>query len=519
MDLRQRLVIATDRLLTASLMATVGGTALAFGGRVWWAPPVVGALCLIVVLLGLARAWLDGAVTVLKSPLTALGVFALGLALAQLAPLPGKASARISPGSRSAYAVGLLPNRARGLDPTVELPAEPEIRSPVSLDRPATLRWLAGATACLGVFWAVGLYADRLKHLYVIWGSVVAAFYLNTALALVQVACGANGLFGFIAPGKKVWAPNWDDLLSGPGTSVLRVAGSARAGHPEWALAVADRPFLIGTQMGGPGAYLALASIGLPLALALTLQLLAPRGSREPLRTRLAEAGQGSLVVLLFGMLLASAVLVGLLAGPIYSLAFALALLLVGIPGAWSSGLRWSAVSLTLLAVLALGGGAAGGDLWSRSTTMPPPVSPEDPRAAARVWADALPILRDFPVLGTGLGTFSSVFPFYKTEDGTPTTAMSSLLQWWVESGAVGLGLLAVGALWCLVKLPRAVRRVGSADRSLAYGLIGAASGFTLFSAVHWTVELASVALAASAVGGAVDRWLAGGTDLFVERG
>jgi O-antigen ligase len=95
---------------------------------------------------------------------------------------------------------------------------------------------------------------------------------------------------------------------------------------------------------------------------------------------------------------------------------------------------------------------------------------------------------------------------------------MSSLLQWWVESGFVGLGLLGAGLLWCLARLPGALRRVGSADRALAYGLIGAAAGFTVFSAVHWTVELASVALAASALAGAGNRWLAGGTDLFVER-
>ena len=51
--------------------------------------------------------------------------------------------------------------------------------------------------------------------------------------------------------------------------------------------------------MGGAGAYLALGTLGMPLALAVTLQLLAPRGSREALWTRLGESGQGSLVVLL----------------------------------------------------------------------------------------------------------------------------------------------------------------------------------------------------------------------------
>jgi hypothetical protein len=520
MDLRLRLATLTDRLIALVLVSLLTGTTAAFGGRVWWAPLAVGALCLALVLLGLTRALLAGSVRVLKSPLTALGVLALGLAAVQLVPLPGRVSARLSPASRAAYGLGLLPDRVRTIDPTVELPDGPSIRSPVSVDRAATVRWLAGASACLGVFWVVGQYADRLGHLYVVWGGVIAAFFLNTAVAAVQLACGSRRLFGFIEPGgARAWAPNWDDLLAAPGASVLRAAGASRPGHPDWALAVADRPEVIGTQMGGPGAYLALGSIGLPLALALTLQLLAPRGSRESLGARLGQSGQGSLVVLLYGLLLVSSVVVGLLAGPAYGLAIGAALVVVGLPGAWPSGLRWSAVGLTLLAVSALGGGAALGEVWARSEVEPRPVAPEDARAAARVWADALPITHDFPVLGTGLGTFSTVYPFYKTGDRTATTAMSSLLQWWVESGYVGLGLLAVGALWCLARLPGAVRGVGSADRCLAYGLIGAALGFTLFAVVHWSVELASVALAASAVGGAWNRWLAGGTDLFVERG
>ena len=40
----------------------------------------------------------------------------------------------------------------------------------------------------------------------------------------------------------------------------------------------------IGGLIGGPGAYLALASLALPLALGMALQCLAPRGSREPLQ-------------------------------------------------------------------------------------------------------------------------------------------------------------------------------------------------------------------------------------------
>ncbi len=96
---------------------------------------------------------------------------------------------------------------------------------------------------------------------------------------------------------------------------------------------------------------------------------------------------------------------------------------------------------------------------------------------------------------------------------------MSSLLQWAAESGVIGLTLLAIAALWVFYRLPGVVKRVGSADRTLAYGLIGAAISFSLWSIVHWAVELPAIAISASALGGTWNRWLAGGTDLFVDRG
>jgi hypothetical protein len=92
------------------------------------------------------------------------------------------------------------------------------------------------------------------------------------------------------------------------------------------------------------------------------------------------------------------------------------------------------------------------------------------------------------------------------------------LLQWLAEAGLAGLVLLLSGAVWFGWRLRRAVLRVGTADRTLAYALVGTAVCFVFFSALHWTIELTCVALAASAVGGTFDRWLAGGTDLFVQR-
>jgi O-antigen ligase len=514
-NLRRLLLNGTDRILALLLGALLLLAPIGFGGAVWWARPAIAGLTLLFVLGWLGHALFEGKMRFLKSPLTALGLLALGLAVFQLVPLPGTLARRISPRARDVYTRGYFPDRVLAADPAVTLPEPALVRSPVSLDRAATLRWLAGGAVCLALFWGVAHYTDRLQRLYLVWGSIVAAFFLNTSIALVQLVSGSGGVYGFLQPGEgPFWAPSVNDLLNAPNMAVLRTMG----GPNEGVALVPDRTFQVGTMLGGSGAYLALGSLGLPLALALTLQLLAPRGSRAGLWTRLRESGQGSLVFLLVFLLVASAVLVGLLAGPWFGLPFVLGLALVGFSGIWLSGLRWTGFGLTLLVLLALGGGIGASALLS-ALRVPVPVSPERLATAATVWTDAWPLVRDFPWLGTGLGTFPAVFPYYKSQDATPTTALSSLVQWAVESGAVGLILLALGLLWCLFRLPGAVRRVGTADRSLVFGLIGAALSFTLYSAVHWTVELSAVAVVASAWGGTLNRCLAGGTDLFVERG
>jgi O-antigen ligase len=115
------------------------------------------------------------------------------------------------------------------------------------------------------------------------------------------------------------------------------------------------------------------------------------------------------------------------------------------------------------------------------------------------------------------MGSFATVHPYYKHRDEARTTALSSVIQWWAEAGLAGLAIVGTTVLWGLIRLPGAIRRVGSADRALAFALVGAIACFAMFSAVHWTVELTAVALAASAVLGTCNRWLAGGTDLLVE--
>ena len=514
MTRRLRLLIFIDRISAALLATLLVGTTLAFGGAVWWARPAIAALTFAMVLAWLGRAALTRSWRVLKSPLVPLGALSLALAMAQLVPMPGGMATLVSPGARAVHVVGAVPDRVEVASAIAAAPLGS--RATLTVDRSATLRWLAGATACLALFWGVGQFVDRQTHLLVVWGSVVAAFGVNTVLASVQVLGGSEGLYGAIEPGTGgALTPSLDDLAAMPNATVLRPSTGP---GPAWAVARPERPFLVGSLMGGPGAYLALGALALPLTLALMLQTMAPRGSREDLATRLRLSGQGGLVALLGTLVGLGSLLVGFLAGPALAAPFAIGLGVVGLPAARRTGLRWWAVGTTGSALIALGFGVLLG-------LAPDGAGAGSGHAAAerlgwasttRVWADSAAILRDFPALGSGLGSFAAIYPHYKSGDPARTTALSSLLQWAIEAGAAGLLLLALAAIWCARRLPPALRAVGTADRALAFGLVGAVACFGLFSAVHWTVELSAVALSASAVGGAWDRWLAGGTDLFV---
>jgi hypothetical protein len=517
-----RILTAIDAVLTALVVALVLGSALCFGGVVWWFRPVFASLALALSSAMLVRLLLERRLPILKSPLTLLAFLALGLGLLQLLPLPAPLAYRLSPQAQEIYSLGVIPDLARADFPSVELGEPARSRSPATLDRSATLRWLFGALACLGVFWAVSHFADRLKRLYLVWGCVLAAFLLNGAIDLVQITGGVDGLFGSFRPGAApVWAPSSSDLLDSPSSSSLRRLGDAfpspgRA-PAQPAVLVPEEPVLLGTMMASTGAFLAFGSLALPLGLAIILHMLSARGSRESLSSRLSHHGQGSLIVLLLILLVSSAFLVGMASGPRFCVPFLVGVAAVGLTSV--AGSRGWALGLMALLLASVGLGAASGALWPAVVGGPPPVASVSWEKAQLLWTDSLAIFRNFPIIGTGFGSFGTIHPYVKARDLSSTTAMSSFLQWTTESGVIGLTLLIAAVLWVLYRLPGVVKRVGSADRTLAFGLIGAAIGFSLWSVVHWTVELPAVAISASALGGTWNRWLAGGTDLFVDRG
>ncbi|AMV35808.1 O-antigen ligase family protein [Planctomyces sp. SH-PL62] len=521
-SLRMRFLATFDRTFGWLVAGLVLAAILGFGGTAWWSRPALAVAATGLALLLLVRNLAAGRSPILKSPLGLLGLAVLGLGVAQTVPLPASLAARLSPTAREAYTRGVLPDLARADDPNAKLGEPATIRTPVSLDRAATVRRLALAAACLAIFWCASHAVDRLQRLYLVWGAVIAGFLLNSTLAMVQISTRTDGLYGFCVPGAGApwWAPDLNDLLDAPAVAALRElpASTAPGSAPAAQLEVV-RPFTFGTLPGGVGGFLALGALALPLTLALVLHLCSPRGSREGWSDRLGRSGQGSLAILLILLSIPGAVLVGMASGPWFCLPFAVGLAMVGLPALFTPGARVLGFGLAASLLVALASGVALQVRWDDLTGVQPPWQAPDWRENRETWRDAARIFREFPVAGVGLGGFGAVHPYFKDRDLASNTAMSSLLQWAVETGVVGLGILGLGALWCLVRIPGGLKRLGSMDRFLAHGLIGAALGLSLLAAVHWTVELTAVAVSASALGGTWNRWLAGGTDLFVERG
>jgi hypothetical protein len=520
--LHPKIMAATDRVLITAMVGLVAGSGLCFGGAVWWFPPAMAGLASLMVASRLLQCAVEGRMAVLKSPLTLLGVLALGLGLAQLVPLPETLGRRISPVAQEVWTTGTWSRLVQEDDPQAQPIPPALVRSPATLDRAATLRWLVGAVACLAIFWTASHFVDRKRRLYWLLGSVMGIFLVNTAIAIVQLGGGTEGLFGSVMPGSAPdWGPTFDDLFVAPTPAALRRLQAPTRGERlaiEAIVTVPERPYSLGTMMGGAGALLAIGSMAIPLGLAILLHVLSPRGSREGLVDRLGASGQGGLAVLVVLLLAGGSFLAGIMAGPWFCWPFAAGIVLAGLPGVAAPGGRWTAASLTMLFLATLGLGAASVEAWPRYLVSQPAVPAISWESTSRLWSECRPILQDFPLVGTGFGTFPTVHAYFKTQDVPSGPAMSSALRWAVEAGWTGIALLALAALWSLGRLPFGLARVGSADRALAHGLIGAAVGFSLWSVLHWTVELPAVAISASALGGTWNRWLAGGTDLFVDR-
>ena len=123
------------------------------------------------------------------------------------------------------------------------------------------------------------------------------------------------------------------------------------------------------------------------------------------------------------------------------------------------------------------------------------------------IWKDTWALARDYPVVGSGLGTFEQAFQKYKTF--APRIAVDSVrndyLQLLVELGGVGFTIAALAMIVVLVSAARAVvAGVRPATRYLAIACIAALVAVLVHSFTDYNFYVPANAMLVAWIGGTV---------------
>lgn len=102
-----------------------------------------------------------------------------------------------------------------------------------------------------------------------------------------------------------------------------------------------------------------------------------------------------------------------------------------------------------------------------------------------KLWREAMEIIEDFPLLGTGPNTYSIVAPEYKNESKTGFYPHNSYLHMAAETGLLGIGAF----LWIVLALFKTtfhkIKKIGNDfERTLLAGFLAGMAGFLAHSIV-----------------------------------
>jgi O-antigen ligase len=114
-------------------------------------------------------------------------------------------------------------------------------------------------------------------------------------------------------------------------------------------------------------------------------------------------------------------------------------------------------------------------------------------------WANTVDIIGDFPIFGTGLGTFASAYNAYETRGGAEMElrhAHNDYLEYIAELGIVGAAILLGGILYLAVRATLAWRKRRNAQaRALALGGIVSLAGIALHAVTDFNLHITANAV------------------------
>jgi len=112
------------------------------------------------------------------------------------------------------------------------------------------------------------------------------------------------------------------------------------------------------------------------------------------------------------------------------------------------------------------------------------------------MWVSTFQILKDFPLFGSGLGTFTYIFPMYRSLhiQGLATHAENDLLQLGAEAGLIGMGLLLIVFFYLFWRIVSGLRSLSHSEpeRYIAIGGLVGILALMLHSLVERNIQIPS---------------------------
>ena len=122
----------------------------------------------------------------------------------------------------------------------------------------------------------------------------------------------------------------------------------------------------------------------------------------------------------------------------------------------------------------------------------------EDPSGRAAIWKQASGIIRDYPAVGTGLGTFGVAFRRYQNTflDLLVDHAHNDYLEVATDTGILGAGLLFIPVFGLLIKMILAYAGARSAyRRSVLLACIGSTAALLIHTTMDFNLQIPANAL------------------------
>lgn len=440
---------------------------LAFAGTTYWAWTVMELCVALGLVLWLLQAIVQQRLCIVRTPLNVLAVLLVLFVFLQLVPLPAGLVSRLS---HDRVALQVTGNPTADLSQAAAAPS----RVPLSIYRWGTLQSFFRLLAYVGFFFLLINFLHtrariaRVLAVVVLAGIVVALGGLTT---MNQNQARMYRLF-----------PTGDDLESPPSINA-RIPDQMSAGYGyavsqtavrgvEWFRFKAKAGDVFGSfpQTNQAAGFLVMI---IPVALGVMFAFLSTRRAEWGQAGGLLYSTEGNMVLLMLVVL--ASLLLGLVmtrsrGGLIVGIgALIVTFVLAGFAGSWRRGL----VTAVVLAVFILVPVLVIGHLQLTGTVRETLNLALNPWSNDRVrfWSAAEKIAADFPLVGTGVGTFKQIYPLYSTGGPQAYYAHNDWLQWRVEGGSLGMILAGVtGVVYAVIVIVGLVRMRDRPMRRLLLG-------------------------------------------------